>query len=240
MELFALRTAAGVEGGLGSDHDASMASESDPPAGPVTGPGSRGPYAKGVRRRQEILDRAIEVFAEVGFDGSSLRAVGEAIGVSHAALRRYFATREELFLEVLREKDRQAMAQARGRDNDLLGLVESLDDYASTVPGLMALRQGMVARALEAGNEHSRSFFQQRYASLRSEALSTLSIARDAGVLRDDISVEAAAALVIASLDGLSTQWLLDPEVDMHQSVALLERLLAPPASRPRPGPDPD
>ena len=87
-----------------------MTIESAGPTERATGPGSRGRYPKGVRRRQEILDRTIEVFAEVGFEGASLRAVGEAIGVTHAALRRYFDTREELFLEVLREKDRQALA----------------------------------------------------------------------------------------------------------------------------------
>src|SRR5690349_11618012 len=109
-----------------------MPSDSAVPAARATGPGSRGPYPKGVRRRQEILDRAIEVFAEAGFEGASLRAVGEAIGVSHAALRRYFDTREELFLEVLREKDRQALAEARERRPATLGLAESLEDYASS------------------------------------------------------------------------------------------------------------
>jgi len=205
-----------------------MTSESVASAERATGPGSRGRYPKGVKRRQEILDRAIEVFADVGFEGASLRALGEAIGVSHAALRRYFETREELFLEVLREKDRQALAEAHQLDRGTLGLAESLEQYASEVPGLMALRHSMVARALEPGNERSRDFFVERYASLREEALSTLTLARGAGVVRDDIGLEAAAALVIASLDGLSTQWLLDPVVDLHPGIVLLEQLLAP------------
>lgn len=204
-----------------------MGNEVDATAGRASGPGSRGPYPKGVRRRQEILDRTIEVFAEVGFEGASLRAVGEAIGVSHAALRRYFATREELFLEVLREKDRQALAEARERGRDTLSLAESLEDYASKVPGLIALRTSMVARALEERNERSRDFFRERYASLRAEARDAMA-ARGAAVVRDDVSLDAAAALVIATLDGLTTQWLLDPEVDIRASMVLLERLLAP------------
>jgi AcrR family transcriptional regulator len=206
-----------------------MAGESTAPVARVTGPGSRGPYPKGVRRRQEILDRTIEVFADVGFEGASLRAVGEAIGVSHAALRRYFPTREELFLEVLREKDRQALAEARERGGPGLRLAESLEDYASKVPGLMALRTTMVARALEVGNEHSRDFFRERYASLRQEAIDAL-VAHGSAVVRDDVPLEAAAALVIATLDGLTTQWLLDPELDIRASMELLERLLAPAA----------
>jgi AcrR family transcriptional regulator len=189
---------------------------------------SRGRYAKGIKRRQQILDRAIEVFAEAGFEGTSLRAIGEAIGVSHAALRRYFDSREELFLEVLREKDLQALKRARDLHQNDLGLADGLDDFASHVPGLMALRHSMVARALEPGNERSRDFFVARYDSFRGEAIESLYLAREAGAVSDRLPLPVVAALVVAAVDGLSTQWLLDKSVDMHASIELLESLIAP------------
>jgi AcrR family transcriptional regulator len=195
----------------------------------ISGTGSRGRYAKGVLRRQQILDRAIEVFADLGFEGTSLRAIGDAIGVSHAALRRYFDTREELFLEVLREKDRQAVAQAHESGLDeMAGFATLAANYAQQAPGLMALRHSMVARALEPRNEHSREFFRGRYRSIRKEALVVLQHARDRGAVRTDIPLDTAAALMIAALDGLSTQWLVDPDVDMQEGMALIEHLLAP------------
>jgi len=193
-------------------------------------PSTRGRYAKGIRRRQQILDRAIEVFAEVGFEGTSLRAIGEAIGVSHAALRRYFDSREELFLEILREKDLQALQRARDLHQEELGLADGLDDFASHVPGVMALRHSMVARALEPGNERSRDFFIARYDSFRDEAITSLTLARNAGTVSSQLSLPVMAALVVAAVDGLSTQWLLDNSVDMHASIELLESLIAPTA----------
>ena len=205
-------------------------------ASAISGTGSRGRYAKGVVRRQQILDRAVEVVAELGFEGTSLRAIGDAIGVSHAALRRYFDTREELFLEVLREKDRQAVAQVHESGLDeTTGFATLAVHYAQQAPGLMALRHSMVARALEPRNEHSREFFRDRYRSIREEAMVVLQHARDRGTVRADIPLDTAAALMIAALDGLSTQWLVDPDVDMQQGMALLEHLLAPP-DRPRQG----
>ena len=60
------------------------------------GPAGRRSYPKGVRRRQQILESAIALFAQRGVDSASLRTVGEAIGVSHAALRHYFSSRDEL------------------------------------------------------------------------------------------------------------------------------------------------
>ncbi|MGN7799664.1 TetR/AcrR family transcriptional regulator [Leifsonia sp. 22587] len=200
---------------------------------PATGPGSRGRYPKGVRRRQEIIDRSIEVFADVGFEGASLRALGEAIGVSHAALRRYFETREELFLEVLREKDRRTIFETPDGIYGALRLAEGLVEYATQVPGLMALRHSMVARALESGNEHSKRFFVDRYAAVREELAHHLSAARDEGIVRSDIPLDAMTALVVGALDGLSTQWLLDPSVDIYRGIDLLEGLLRPAVTHP-------
>jgi AcrR family transcriptional regulator len=208
----------------------SAAKVASPATAPATGEPKR--YPKGLKRRQQILDRAIEVFAEVGFEGASLRAIGEAIGVSHAALRRYFETREVLFLAVLQEKDRQALVEAQERDRSGLGLAESLEDYASKVPGLMALRHSMVARALEHGGERSREFFVERYEALREETLRSLELGAAAGYVRADIPLDAAAAVVVATLDGLSTQWLLDSKVDIHRGIVLLEELLLPASAR--------
>lgn len=195
---------------------------------PAKGPGSRGRYPKGVMRRQQIIDRTIEVFAQLGLEGTSLRAIGEAIGVSHAALRRYFETREELFLEILREKDRQALIDAQESGRPSTDFAGHLDSYASGAPGLMSLRHSMVARALEPGNEFSRAFFVERYQHLRADALEILHLAQGAGLIREDISLESASALLIAAMDGLSTQWLLDPQVDLHAGMLLYEQLLRP------------
>ena len=86
----------------------------------------------------------------------------------------------------------------------------------------------MVARALEPRNEHSREFFKDRYRSIREEALVVLRHARERGAVRTDIPLDTAATLMIAALDGLSTQWLLDPDVNMQDGMALIEFLLAP------------
>ena len=68
---------------------------------------ARGSYPKGVARRQEILDRAIAVFAQRGSERTSLRAIARDVGVTHAALSHYFGSLEELLVEVYRESARQ-------------------------------------------------------------------------------------------------------------------------------------
>ena len=57
--------------------------------------------ADGQRTRQAILDAALELFAEKGFFGTSLRDVAAAVGVRESALYNYFAGKEALFEALL-------------------------------------------------------------------------------------------------------------------------------------------
>jgi AcrR family transcriptional regulator len=187
----------------------------------------RGPYSKSAPRRQQIIDQVLTVIDEVGLEGTSLRAIAEAIGVTHPVLVHHFGTKEQLFLEVLHEQDLRFVASEIRDGESLADQMRRAADYSTQTPGLMALLNSMVARALESGNEHSREYFIARYAKLRERIVRNLEARRDAGTIRDDIPLETAAALLVAAADGLSTQWLLD-KTDIAEGLVLLEKLLEP------------
>jgi AcrR family transcriptional regulator len=198
----------------------------DDPAEAPTEPSRPGSYAKGVARRQEILDRAIEVFADKGADGTSLRAIAEKIGVSHAALLHYFGSREELLVEVLREGERRHRHPAQQRE--VVGMMVRAAERNVTIPGFVALYTSLLAGSLETDKKYSREFFSTRFARLRAELVERIRAGQEAGTMRRDVDAAAMAALVIAASDGLQTQWLLEPDVDIARSLHLLERILAP------------
>lgn len=187
---------------------------------------SAGPrsYAKGVARRQEILDRAIEVFADKGAEGTSLRAIAERIGVSHAALLHYFGSREELLIEVLRYWE----ARREGPGDQVVGAMVRAAERNVTVPGFVALYTSLLAGSLEADRQHSREFFAARFARVRTHIAALVRAGQQSGTIRTGIDPDDMAALVIAASDGLQTQWLLDPGVDIARSLMLLERILEP------------
>ena len=193
--------------------------ESQPPSRPRS-------YAKGVARRQEILDRAIEVFADKGAEGTSLRAIAEKIGVSHAALLHYFGSREELLVEVLREGERRH-ADPRGKDQVVGGMVRAAERNV-TIPGFVSLYTSLLAGSLEPDRQYSREFFSTRFARIRERLAELIAAGQEAGTVRRGVDPEAMAALVIAASDGLQTQWLLEPNVDIARSLELLERILEP------------
>jgi AcrR family transcriptional regulator len=71
--------------------------------------GGRGPYRTGVRRREQLIAVAIDVFAEHGFAGGSIRAIADKAGVSHATLIQHFGSKEGLLTAVLEEWDRRTV-----------------------------------------------------------------------------------------------------------------------------------
>ena len=187
----------------------------------------RGAYAKGVARRQEILARAIEVFAAKGSERTSLRAIAEAIGVSHAALLHYFSSREELLVEVLRERENSYRAKDAERDQtEIVGVMVEAAHRNAAVPGLVSLYSNMLAASLEDGKDYSREYFSTRFEALRAKLIARIEAGQAAGTVRTDLDPQAVAALVIAASDGLQIQWLLDPGIDIEKSLALLDRLL--------------
>lgn len=189
-------------------------------------------YRKGLERRAQILLSAMELFAERGV-GASLRAIGEAIGVSHAALRYYFANRDELLVEVYRAHEAQVQeTEARERSAldaaSAVAMMEKSAERNRSIPGLVELYATLTTDALQ-GQQHpaTREFVQTRYRRVRADLAERVRTGQRSGAIAADVDPDDAAALVTAASDGLQLQWLLDPDaVDVRRSLELLERLL--------------
>jgi AcrR family transcriptional regulator len=66
------------------------------PTSPVVG-------QRGARTRQAIAEAALELFAERGFHATLVDDIAQAAGISRAALYQYFESKEQLFVELMRE-----------------------------------------------------------------------------------------------------------------------------------------
>jgi AcrR family transcriptional regulator len=175
----------------------------------------RGPYAKTEARRAEILRTALEAFAERGFQGSSLRDIADAVGLSPAGILHHFATKEALLAAVLAEKDAESVSHFDGAHG--LGVLEALRGVVETnlaQPGLIRLFTTLSAEAIN--EEHpAHEYFQLRYAGARELIADGLRQGQQDGDVSSTIDVTMAASLLIAIMDGLQMQWLLNEGFDM-------------------------
>lgn len=86
--------------------------------------------ADGQRTRQAILDAALDLFADKGFFGTSLRDVARAVGVRESALYNYFTGKDALFDALLDAhqtiKSERLTVFAEGAITDGRALLEQL------------------------------------------------------------------------------------------------------------------
>jgi len=192
--------------------------------------GRRGSYAKGVARRQEILDRAIEVFAQRGGYGTSLRSIAQAIGVSHAALLHYFDSREQLLLAVYEHAELKRDADSNApKAADAVDVMVRAATANVQVPGLVELYSTLVAASLDESNPAGRAYFTERFDRVRGDLADRLRAEQAAGEIRADVDPDQVAALIVAASDGLQIQWLLEPSIRLQDTLGALATLLRAP-----------
>lgn len=86
---------------------------------------------KGMRRREEIIRTAREIFSQKGFSETRVTDITERAGIAKGTLYLYFRSKEELFLAVIRdaaERLRQSVAEA------LHGVEDPLERVRISVP----------------------------------------------------------------------------------------------------------
>lgn len=159
---------------------------------------------RGVERRREIVDAAIELFGANGFAGTGVAAIAKKAGVTPSAVIHHFGSKENLLKAVLDEFD--ARSAARVGSGDLVQALLDDAEYTMAHKGLATLHTVLQAEHLARDDDVTRRF-RERNRVLRGH------FARVLG--------EAAAVELIAFLEGALTVWLLDPETtDLREMYA--------------------
>ncbi|WP_329248871.1 TetR/AcrR family transcriptional regulator [Streptomyces sp. NBC_01478] len=162
-------------------------------------------------RRAEIVRAALEVIAERGYRGASLAAVAERVGLTQQGLLHYFPTKDALLVAVLEERDQWDAVPNSGWRVDLLA---SLVEYNAMRPAIIQTFSALLGESVTEGHP-ARGYFTERYGRVRASMAGVLR-AEYGDRLPNGLTPERAAPLLVAVMDGLQYQWLLDPEsVDM-------------------------
>ncbi|MFJ9897480.1 TetR/AcrR family transcriptional regulator [Streptomyces sp. NPDC091280] len=167
--------------------------------------------AKSAERRAEIVRAALEVIAERGYRGASLAAVAERVGLTQQGLLHHFPTKDALLVAVLEERDRwDAIPDSRWP----IDLLASLVEYNAMRPAIIQTFSALLGESVTEGHP-ARDYFTARYARVRAGMADVLR-AEYGDTLPNGLTPERTAPLLVAVMDGLQYQWLLDPEsVDM-------------------------
>ncbi len=152
-------------------------------------------------RRQEILSAARVCFARHGYEGATVRRLEQATGLSRGAIFHHFRDKDSLFLAVA-EDDATAMVATVARN----GLVQVMRDLLERA--MSPDTTGWLGSQLEVSRRlRTDPAFAQRWAersaNIAEATRERLHRQRDAGVLRDDVPIDALARFLELAYDGL-------------------------------------
>src|SRR5262245_58023704 len=121
------------------------------------------------RRRPQVLDAALELFLERGYDGASMEAIASAAGVTKPVVYACFPGKEELFRALLAREEERILTEIRAAfegadlDDPETTLIEGFSGFLRAVASspdvyrLIFLGEGggnvAVARRIQLGRE---------------------------------------------------------------------------------------
>jgi AcrR family transcriptional regulator len=177
--------------------------------------GSASPRPETERKRKDILRAAIETFGTKGSTNGTLTDIADQVGMTHAGVLHHFGSKHNLLLEVLEFRDRDDVAHLA--DQHIPGGPALFAHLVATAQR-NALRPGIVQvftvlSAESVTEDHpATAYFQERYSNLRTEVDAAFRALCTQEGVTEPATIDKASASILAVMDGLQLQWLLEPE----------------------------
>ena len=178
--------------------------------------------------RDQLARSAMAAFAARGYHGASLETIATEVGVTRQALLHYFPTKVKLLLAVLELRDQEDSARldefADRHDGSLRATLRELVRHNATRPGLVQLYTVLSAEGVDPGHP-AHDWFVERYRKTRLAVAEWVRVEQASGRVRSTMAPEHLAVAIIALLDGLQLQALLEPGVTDSERV--LEEIMS-------------
>lgn len=183
----------------------------------------RGPYQSGLARREAILDAAVDLLAEVGYHGMSLRDVARHVGISHPGVIYHFPSKEALLMSVVQRYETQVGFDLDNLEKlDALPVLDTLLEVTSRLNENPMIIEVECMMMVEASSEiHPAHDHYMR----RSERLLSV-LKRVWSRLQQDGKVAATedpthlAEIHAAVYNGIMIHWLYDSEFDAAEELS--------------------
>jgi AcrR family transcriptional regulator len=170
--------------------------------------------ARSEAARERVLQSALQAIAANGYHGSTLAGIAAEAGLTTAGLLHHFPSKEQLLVAVLAERDRLDGVRFRlagFRGLAALDRLVELVQHNTMVPGLVQAYTVLMGESV--GEDHpARDWFRDRYPRRRANIAAALNAGIEADEIRPGVDCDALAAEIIAMMDGLQVQWVLNPD----------------------------
>lgn len=181
-------------------------------------------------KRRAILDAAVRVFAERGFNHCRVSDIADEAGVAYGLVYHYFKSKDGILDEVFLERWGLMLDVIQAaHDDDTLTPREKLRKVASFIVESYARQPDVMQVVIVEVTRQANTFGRRHWAKIQEGHAGIAQIVATAqarGELRPDIPPEVAGIVFYGGIEQLLTAWIFDlvpsePE-DQHAAVAAL------------------
>jgi AcrR family transcriptional regulator len=164
-------------------------------------------------RKAEIVDALLVLADRIGPDRLTTNDVAAEVGITQAAIFRHFPTKADIWIMVadvvmarMSQSWDAALAQEPEPDAQLRALVQAQLAQIEACPALPSI---LFSRELGVENPELRERFAAILMTFQGHLATALTLMRDQGKLRADLSPDDAAVFVTALVQGIAIRWTL-------------------------------
>ncbi len=159
-------------------------------------------------RQREIIDRALELLAELGARRFTMKRLAEKIGVTEAALYRHFASKNDLLLAIVQDFESSARNELEnGLPPGLRGIAAFITSRLDCVAERPALARALFTEELFDESQECADALRQMFKSHRARLIGLFQEAKTNGEIRDDLANETLFTIVFGSVRQLVKEW---------------------------------
>jgi AcrR family transcriptional regulator len=180
---------------------------------------------------RRLIDAALELIAEKGFQSTTAAEIGERAGFSRNMVRDRYGTKEALLQSLVEVEFGQRLLPAirQERDTDGLGKVlGQLDDLLEAVESDPDLMRAMIVLSFEAPGplELVRPWYEQLIARFQEEMVDHLREGQRDGSIREGLELEREAEIYVSYGIGLCFRWVTFEAFDLPAEIGEWRRRL--------------
>lgn len=97
--------------------------------------------------KEKIIEEALKLFSEKGFEAVSIRAIADAVGIGNSALYKHFSSKQEIFDSIVILSKEKYLSQCQNITKDIRGINAVKENcirmfiYQTTDPWIVNFRQ---------------------------------------------------------------------------------------------------
>jgi len=181
---------------------------------------------------EKMVNATIDLLNTHGLAGTTLIAIGERAGYSRGLASHHFGSKSGLFRKVLRHitavwtEELETNLDGKNGLGALLAALDAHRDHMLNFPDHARAMNILWSASFDPRSEFKPNIIEFHRLQ-RATAVAWVLAGQEAGEIRKDIDPAEFALQFYASLLGINFQWLVNPEIDLKESIEALKQNIA-------------